>query len=180
MTMTWLKRLGLPGFLGLLLIAGAAWAQWSWLPQQRIQSDELASKARQLRHELLASAEQGPVKPVLTPDAAWQALWQSLPPSTQRTALQSEVLSSARAHGLSLAAVQFKGSPEGPAGLWRQRLVVPVEGTYTEVRAWLGQLLSQPALSLDALDIQRNEVMSDRVKARVSVSLWWRMPQGGH
>lgn len=180
MTMTGLRRLGLPGLLGLVLMAGAAWAHWAWLPRQKVQSDELASQARRLRHELLATAGQGPAQAVLTPDAAWQALWQSLPPATQRTALQSEVLASARAHGLTLAAVQFKGSPEGPAGLWRQRVVVPVEGSYAELRAWLGQLLGQPALSLDALDIQRSDVMSDRVKARVSVSLWWRLPQGAH
>lgn len=180
MTTTWLKRLGLPGLLGLVLIAGVAWVHWAWLPRQRMQSDDLASKARQLRHELLAVAGQGPAQIVLTPDAAWQAVWQRLPPATQRTALQAEVLASAKAHGLTLAAVQFKGSPEGPAGLWRQRVVVPVEGTYADLRAWLGLLLGQPALSLDALDIQRSEVMSDRVKARVSVSLWWRMPQGGH
>jgi hypothetical protein len=172
-----LKRLGLPGLLGLALLGGAAWVHWAWLPRQQAQADALASKARQLRHELLADADKGPAKPVLTPDAAWQAVWQSLPVSAQRTALQSDVLASAKVRGLSLAAVQFKGAPEGPAGLWRQRLVVPVEGPYTEVHGWVGQLLSQPALSLDALDIQRGDAMSDHVKARVSVSLWWRMAQ---
>ena len=169
-----LKRLGLPGLLGLALLAGAAWVQWSWLPRQQVQSDALASKARQLRHDLLAEAGKGPVAPVLTPDAAWQAVWQSLPESRQRTAMQSEVLDSARAHGLTLAAVQFKGAPEGPSGVWRQRLVLPVEGPYADVRGWLAQLLGQPALSLDALDIQRADAMSHVVKARVSVSLWWR------
>ncbi|MES2089038.1 MAG: hypothetical protein V4532_03510 [Pseudomonadota bacterium] len=181
MMTTVLKRLGLPGLMGLALLGGAAWGQWTWLPQQQVQADALDSKARQLRHALLAAtASTQRQAPVLTPDAAWQALWQSLPVSTQRTPLQSDIFASAQTHGLSLAAVQFKGGPEGPHGLWRQRLVMPVEGRYADVRAWVGQLLGQPALSLDALDVQRSDVMSDTVKARVSVSLWWRVAEGAH
>jgi hypothetical protein len=167
-----LKRLGLPGLLGIVLLGGAAWVNWSWLPQQQAQADALASKARQLRHDLLAGAAR-PAR-ATTPDAAWQSLRQSLPVFTQRTQLQSEILASARRLDLSLKAVQFKGGLEGATGLWRQRLVMPVEGRYVDVRAWVGQLLSQHALSLDALDIQHSDVMSDTVKARVSVSLWWR------
>jgi len=33
-------------------------------------------------------------------------------------------------------------------------------------------------LSLDAIDLQRTDVMGESVKARVSVSLWWRMAGG--
>ncbi len=83
-------------------------------------------------------------------------------------------MASARERGLALTTVQFNGAAQGTTGLWRQRLVLPVEGRYADVRSWLGQLLGEPALSLDALDIQRTDVMSDTVKAKVSVSLWWR------
>ncbi|MGH6645585.1 hypothetical protein [Aquabacterium sp.] len=172
-----LKRLGLPGLVGLLVLAGAGWGQAVWLPRQQAEAEAQASRARQLRHELLAADATGAKRAaerVLTPDAAWQSLWSQLPDSSQRTALQSQVLSSARDQGLSLSAVQFKGGPEGPPGLWRQRLTMPVEGRYADVRAWLALLLSEPALSLDAVDLQRTDVMGDAVKARISVSLWWR------
>lgn len=180
MTVKVLKRLGMPGLLGLLLLAGAAWAQWIWLPRQNSLADQQASRVRQLRHELLALAPKDgkPAQVVLTPDAAWQALWQKLPDAAQRTELQSQVLASARDRGLSLSTVQFKGAPEGPAGLWRQRLTLPVEGRYADVRAWLAQLLNEPALSLDALDLQRTDVMGESIKARVSISLWWRTSGG--
>lgn len=172
-----LKRLGLPGLLGTLLLAGAAWCQWDWLPRQHEQADVQASKARQFRHELLKAgqAAEGPAS-ALTPAQAWQTLWQSLPDAAQRTPLQSSVMASARERGLVLTTVQFNGAAQGTTGLWRQRLVLPVEGRYADVRSWLGQLLGEPALSLDALDIQRTDVMSDTVKAKVSVSLWWRQP----
>lgn len=174
-----IRRLGLPGLLGLAMLAASAWGHWVWLPEQQAQADMQASRARQLRHELLATnaKEKGAEAPVLTPDAAWQSLWTRLPEADQRAALQSQVLTSARDRGLKLAAVQFKGGPEGPPGLWRQRLTMPVEGRYADIRAWLSLLLGEPALSLDALDLQRTDVMGDLVKARVSVSLWWRMPE---
>ena len=175
MASTVVKRLGLPGLLGTLLLAGAAWGQWDWLPRQREQAEAQASKARQLRHELLQAAQTigGPAS-TLTPAEAWQALWQKMPEAAQRTPLQSTVMASARERGLVLTTVQFNGAAQGSTGLWRQRLILPVEGRYTDVRSWLGQLLSESALSLDALDIQRTDVMSDTVKAKVSVSLWWR------
>jgi len=174
------KRLGWPGVLGLALLAGSAWVQWQWLPRQARQAEEQASRIRQWRHELLALDQKGstPAKPVLSPDEAWQAVWWQLPDASRRTALQGLVLGSARDRGLTLSAVQFKGAPEGPAGLWRQRMTLPVEGRYADVRSWLAQLLSEPALSLDAIDLQRTDVMGESVKARVSVSLWWRMAGG--
>jgi Tfp pilus assembly protein PilO len=176
---TVMRRLGLPGGIGLLLLAAAAWANWSWLPQQAQQADALGSQARRLRHEMLA-AQSTPEKAqvVLTPEAAWQALLHGLPAADQRTALQEAVLASALGSGLSLSAVQFNGTVPGMPGLWRQRMTVPVEGRYDDVRAWLARLMAQPALSLDALDIQRGDVMSDNVKARASVSLWWRTEGG--
>ncbi|RZL00972.1 MAG: hypothetical protein EOP36_13435 [Rubrivivax sp.] len=173
------KRLGLPGWIGLVLLAGAAWLHWSWLPTRATQADTLASQARRVRHELLADqTTQAKAQPDLTPEAAWQALQQGLPSFEQRTALQETVLSSALTSGLSLSAVQFNGTAPGMPGLWRQRLTLPVEGRYDDVRGWLAKLLAQPALSLDALDIQRSDVMSDAVKARISVSLWWRTTGG--
>jgi hypothetical protein len=173
---TVVNRLGLPGLLGTLLLGAAAWCQWGWLPPQREQVEAQASKARQLRHELLKSGpEAGGSASALTPAEAWQTLWQKMPEATQRTPLQSTVMASARERGLILTTVQFNGAAQGTTGLWRQRLILPVEGRYMDVRSWLGQLLSEPALSLDALDIQRTDVMSDTVKAKVSVSLWWRL-----
>ena len=175
------RRLGLPGWIGLVLLAGSAWVNGSWLPQQTIQAEALASQARRLRHDLLAEqATAVKAQQVLTPEAAWQALQKGLPSAEQRTALQESVLASALGSGLTLSAVQFTGTAPGMPGLWRQRLTLPVEGRYEDVRAWLAQLLVQPALSLDALDIQRGDVMSDAVKARASVSLWWRTSEGTH
>jgi len=182
-----LARLGVAGCLGLLMLGGSAWVALSWLPVQRMQADELGSQARRLRHEMLAAAtpaQGAQAQTDRTPDEAWQTLWQGLPLAGERVGLQTAVLRAARDQGLQVSAVQYRGaiepwSAQAGAVLWRQRMVMPVEGAYPAVRAWVATLLAERALSIDAIDVQRPDVMGDQVKAQVSVSLWWRKPQGG-
>lgn len=183
-----LRRMGLVGALGLSLLLGAAWVHHVWLAQQLDQAAQAGSEARRLRHALLAQVESTAVdvsqaQRVGSPEQAWQTLWQALPLAEQRVALQAEVLSSAQARGLQVQAVQYKGQRQAWAvregsALWRQRMMMPVEGRYPAVRAWLAHLLTEPALSLDELDIQRPDANSDQVKVRVGVSLWWRQAEG--
>ena len=63
------------------------------------------------------------------------------------------------------------------AVLWRQRMVMPVSGTYPAMKAWMAQLIQEPALSIDELSLQRSDAASDQLQARVAVSLWWRKPE---
>jgi hypothetical protein len=204
MTVPKWQSLGLPGLVGLCLVALALWTQQRWVPAQQRELDEMGSQARRLRHELMASAPPAASgsstvgadsvakakglgvdlasASLSTPEQAWAAIWQGLPDASDRTPLQQAVLQSARQAGVEVTAVQYRGewarwvppSAKSGQGLWRQRLVMPVEGPYPAVRAWLNTLLLAPSLSLDALDVQRPDVASNKVKAQVSVSLWWR------
>lgn len=203
----WLKRLGWPGLVGLACLLGVAWLERAWLPAQQEQVQRTESDARRLRHELqaradaaaasasAASAAAGGVDPRAGPRAVWAVLWEGLPDAAARLALQRGVLQSAADAGIALGSVQLRGefenwldkapapsgnpgSPGSAQGLWRQRMVLPVQTSYPALRTWIDALLRQPALSIDALDIQRADPMSDQVKAQVSVSLWWRQDRG--
>jgi outer membrane murein-binding lipoprotein Lpp len=165
----WMKRLGWPGLVGVAALAGVLWVERAWLPQQQAQVQQTASDARRLRHELQARADAvqaaasaassatQAIDPKAGPRAVWAVLWDGLPDASERLALQSGVLSAAKDAGIALGSVQMRGelSPwldkTQAQGLWRQR-----------------------ALSIDSLDIQRADPMSDQVKAQVTVSLWWR------
>lgn len=190
----WLRQLGWPGVLGAVALVVATWVIQHELPKQRAQLQQVESDGRRLRHQLQARAEatraaeeaaarasaRGQVDVNADSRALWRGLWQDLPDASQRLKLQRAVLASAQEAGVPLAGVQLRGeavswvSDEHPQGLWRQRLVLPVQAGYPALRTWLSLLLREPALSLDSLDIQRSDPTSDQVKAQVSVSLWWR------
>lgn len=194
----WLRQLGWPGVLGALALMAAVWCIQFELPQQQAQLKQIESDGRRLRHQLLARAEsiraaedaaaraseRGLVDANAGSQALWRGLWQDLPDASQRLNLQRAVLASAQEAGVPLAGVQWRGEVVSwvgdahPQGLWRQRLVMPVQAAYPALRTWLSLLLREPALSLDSLDIQRSDPMSDQVKAQVSVSLWWRQERG--
>lgn len=191
---TALLRVGIPGWLGVGLLALAAWLHWSWLPVQRDQVDALSSDVRHARHELQddgalsfsgrpASAAQPWDLRGLSPEAAWQTVWDTLPDEAQRMSWLAAVTTSAQKVGVHVASVQYRGavepwSPHQGQSLWRQRMAMPIEGRYGDVRAWLGTLLNQSNLSLDTLEVTRSDTTTDQVKGRVSLSLWWRTQAG--
>jgi len=188
----WLRQLGWPGLLGLLTLAACVWqVQWA-LPQRRAEVAQTESDTRRLRHELLAKSQAATsvasAPPRDEPRQAWSRLWASLPDEQQRLALQGRVLASAEQVGVSLPSVQWQGEAvrwvnpgaASASGLWRERMAMPVQTSYPALRSWLDRLQREPALSVDAIDIQRNDLGSDQVRAQVSVSLWWRLNGKDH
>ncbi len=186
----WVRRLGLVGLLGAGMLVSAVWFAWVYLPQQRNELARTESDVRRLRHGLIAQlnsaeavqADRPAAAPAL-PEQAWQALWSALPSQPQRMALQAQVLRAAQQSGLQIAAVQFEGQRErwarqGDEVLWRQRMVLPVHGTHPALMSWLQLLLREPALSIEVLGIRRDAVDQAQLQAQVSLSLWWRQPEG--
>ncbi|MGE5452834.1 MAG: hypothetical protein ACM3VZ_13460 [Acidobacteriota bacterium] len=190
---TRVRALGLPGALGLTLIVLWGWLQWQWLPAHQAQADSLASDVRRLRHALQdgpdpqrgATRSTRPAWDVsgLPADQAWQAVWDALPDESQRLSLLKAVTTSAGQLTVSVPSVQYRGAAEPWSAhqgqvLWRERVALPVEGRYGDVRAWLGTLLNQSNLSVDAVEVNRSDTTTDQVKGRVALSLWWRAKEG--
>ena len=176
-------QLGVPGWVGLVLCIGAAAAWSGLLPQARSEVDDQKQRAMLLREQLgrgstVAQGASSPELPVAKrAQDAWAHWWRALPDREQGMRMQADVLAAAKAHGVLTQSVQFQGAPmKALPMVWRQQMSLPAEGSYPALRAWLAQLNSQKALSIDSLDINRADPMSDQVKARVTVSLWWRVP----
>lgn len=184
------QRLGLPGLLGLVAMAGALWWQQTSTSvhadtEAALQeADRLRSVLRQASIDVqnrASDGQDGTDAALMPPTAAWQTLWQRLPLASQRMTLQSQVWRSAQTLGLQLPSLQVQAQREtwvptsaDGHGLWRQRMQLPVEGSYDSVRAWVQALQQVPGLGIDGLDVQRPDPRSEGVKAQVRLSLWWR------
>lgn len=188
----WLRTMGLPGLLGVTFMALSMWVVLTWVPSQREQVERLASDVRHLRHDL-QQKDAGDVhqpsadKPWdvsgLSPEAAWQSVWDVLPDESAGISLMKMVTASGEKIGVTVASVQYRGAPEKWSQhdgqyLWRQQMSMPIEGRYGDVRSWIGTFLHQSNLSLDAVEISRPDTTSDHVKGRVSLSIWWRTVKG--
>lgn len=174
-----LARLGAPGLLGLLLMAGALGLWVGVVPAARQSLVEQQEQVEHVREQLKAGSTPGTASASLSTqsDLAWQTLWGALPEEADGNALMTGVLAAAQRQGVTLGAVQFSSEPlKGLAPVGRQRLVLPVEASYPALRFWLAEVLQHPSVSLDALDVSRDQVMSDQVRARVTLSLWWKRP----
>lgn len=173
-----LRSAGVPGLVALGLGLAVAWGWGIWLPALQAELVDAQDQVAQLRQRLKAGvdpARHADVHQADGAEATWQALWASLPTAADAMHRQGALLSAATSQGLSIESVQYRGSAtQALPGLWRQQVSLPLEAPYPAIRAWLGWVLQQPALSVDALDIARTDPMSEAVKARVQLSLWWR------
>lgn len=189
---TVLAGLGWPGITGLLMGAIGAWGAAQMLPAWRASVDEDEAQVAHLRHQLQqqtkaharadastkASKAEVPVPDEITPPLVretWSRTWAALPTGADAVARQSAVLSQATERGVAVPNVQYRGAALSTLpSVWRQQMVLPVEAPYPALRAWLGAVLQDRAVSLDALDVVRADPMGEQVKARVALSVWWR------
>lgn len=180
--LTWL---GWPGVSGVALLLCAWVLHGVWLPGLQAEHDEAQSQVDLLRHQLQSQAQaarategaQGAKAAAssLTAEQAWAALWQRLPEHADITARQADALDRATRLGLRLDSVQFKGAPvKDLPQVWRQQITLPLQGRHADLMAWLNHAWAQADWSIDGLDLTRDDVMSDQVKARVTLSIWAR------
>lgn len=185
-------RLGLPGWVGIGLLAFTAWGEWVEAPAIRQETASL-HRSWQARTRELSQLRADPRQAVaVSPQQALDAIYGRLVPHDGRSAALAALLSQAQAAGLQVQAVSYRAqeyraqaarahgpspgsSADGLPGVVRHEVALPVRGPYPALREWLAQSLgTQPALSLDALQIKRSDALADTVDARISLSLWVR------
>ena len=188
----WAALLGWPGWMGLLMLGMAVALYVTWLPALQAEHEEATTQVEHQRKQLqqlserlaLADAAQASGhtpeadKRVPLPESAeqaWALLWPMLPERSLMLARQTAILKSAELQGIKMESVQFQGAAlKALPQVWRQQISLPVQAPYGALARWLTQVRSLPGLSIDTLEISRDDVMSDQVKGRVALSIWMR------
>lgn len=166
------RGLGLPGLAGaLLLVATVVYALLAVLPaqQETVAAQQHAARAA----TLLAQVRSGAIKGPQTPEQRAQAFYAALPVQSDVTRWIEQIYSAAAAEKLSLVQGEYSHADVPGTRLTRYRIVLPVRGTYAQVRRFVAaSIASVPSLSLDDLSLQRQNVGEPDVDALVHLSMY--------
>ena len=159
------RPLGALGLAGLGLLVAALLLQGF-----RMASLQPAIQAQQAKLAMLqraaAQREAAPPPAPLNPLA-------TLPPTGEASEMVGELERLARANGLSLPRGQYSVSSLTGTSLQRWRLVLPIDGPYPALHAFLASALERlPNLTLDELKLKRDRIESTQLQAELRLSLF--------
>ena len=162
----WLNRLGAAGVIGVgVLLASAGFYLSAVVPAGR----ELA--AQRLAAERMRS--RTPYQPVAADGRAEELrrFYNLFPPVEKLTDELERLYGLAREAKLELAQGEYR--LEKPAtGLWSYRVVLPVRGTYPQIRGFVAAVLkSMPIASIDGLRFERKKVGETLLEAQMRLTL---------
>ncbi len=166
-----LHRLGLPGALGaILLVVAAVYGVFGLLPANEARS---AAEARAARaEERLARLQRGDEPMPQTPASQLASFHQALPAQEEATAAMDRIYAAAATEGLTLARGEYQLLVEPETRLARYQILLPVRGSYLQLRRFLGAALAAvPALALDDVEFQRKEISQTTLEGRVRMTL---------
>jgi hypothetical protein len=170
----WLNRLGAAGVLGVgVLLACAGFYLSAVVPAQR----ELA--AQQLAAEQLRA--RTPRQAVATTGRAdeLRRFYNLFPPIEQLPQELDRLYGLARGARLELAQGEYRLEKRG-GGLWPYRVVLPIRGTYPQIRAFVGSVLqTMPTASVDGLRFERKKVGETALEAQIRLTLHFQ-PRDDH
>lgn len=172
-TLVWLRlrhfgrRLGWPAVLGAALVTAAVAVDAFGVSALEEGIEQVRKKRGELRQQI-ARAAGGDGAPMLQLD--------QLQDRQRVEVLLAELHASAAANGVSLAQGEYRLQAEPGTRLARYRMILPAQGSYVQLRAWLDALAaSQPGLQVDEMALKRENISQDGIEARISLSLLVRL-----
>lgn len=161
----WGRCLGATGLAGIGLLAAALLLQLAAVAPARDAVATQAERLATLRHAAAARAAEPPPQPV-DPLAG-------LPPAGAAAQQIGELERLAHAHDLDLPRGQYSVAPLAGTSLQRWQLVLPLEGPYPALHAFLAAALERlPNLALDELKLERESIESVDLQAELRLSLF--------
>ena len=163
-----LHRHGWPAAAGLLL--GLIALLWQFVVVQAVRDQVLTQQVaqRELRHQHAAQSTPQQVAGNRLSD-----LYASLPTGSGALAAIERLHQAAALHGVELPQGDYRLSRDASGALLRYQITLPARGRYPQLRAWLAELMNGlPTVALDGLALQRDDVGTAQVDARVRLTLF--------
>lgn len=141
----------------------------------------LASQAQSLR-ERVAALESHAGKPrrdaePVRPASQLAVFYEQLPGVAQAPEVVRQLHDHAHSAGLVLERGEYRPLPDASAKLVRYQIVLPVRGSYPQVRRFLaGAMRDMPGLALDGIGFQRDKGASGQLEVQLRFTAFLRMP----
>ncbi|MDB6002688.1 MAG: hypothetical protein JWP52_4387 [Rhizobacter sp.] len=168
-----LRSLTPAGVAGVVLLLAAALHQWLLV---------LPADARlaALRDQALTTSASGHTREAEPQASAAEQLadFQAALPQPDSIPLWlGKINSAAAANGLLLASGEYRIERRPTERLMRYQLTLPVKGSYTQIRGFVGAVLADvPAASVDDIQMRRESAVAPTLDGRVRLSLFLAQP----
>lgn len=170
----WLRHLGWPAALALALLALAG-GYYSAVTLPRLQHIESLQSQQAVQRQDIARARQALAKAELTPEQRLERFYLSFPGSTSATEWLEKIYQVADKQTLNPSKGDFKITPDQGSQLLRYEIMLPVSGTYPQLRAFLlGVLEEVPSAVLQDVRLKRENIGQDKVDANVRFIVYLR------
>ncbi len=163
------ERLGRSGVVGVALVAFAVALYLSTVAPLQAERARLAGEAARLeqRPQASAAAEKG------TPAEQLATFYAFLPPPQSSPDWLGKINAAAKAKGLVLRSGEYKLDRVADQKFARYQITLPVAGTYTQIRGFVGQVLADvPAAALEEITLRRESAASPTLEARIRLTLY--------
>jgi Tfp pilus assembly protein PilO len=171
-----IQAIGLPGVAGIaLLLFSLSFAFSSLLPSWR-ELERHRTVAASARERLPEGAAPASIREA-SPAAELRAFYEIFPARSDAPALLSQVYAAAEDRKLLLSRGEYGRSTDPQTGLARYRIVLPVRGSYSQVREFVAATLQAvPVLALDEVSFERPKISEGEVEARIRLTLYLKGP----
>lgn len=165
-----LGRAGLGAALlsGLALVLGVASVLPQWQAVRELRATEADASVQVQR------MQRGELKIAVKPEQqALDTLRQQLPGQPEASELIERLYRLASAERISLARGEYALGVDPKTQLARYQIVLPLRGSYPQIRGFLQALLGQlPTLVLEDLELQRKRIGDSELNGRLRMTLY--------
>lgn len=168
-----LRRIGVSGLMGLLLLAVAGMTAYFLIPKAKKQSLVLQQEQSVAKDSVTKANELRRKSPNTVSQLQNFLNW--LPPLASNAQDVDKLFSLAIDSGIELQKVDYQLTTEPGAQFLRYQVTVPVKDKYLAVRQFAsGALNSLPHLALDELQFSRPQSTADVVDAQLRFTFFYR------
>ncbi|MGV8918047.1 MAG: pilus assembly protein PilO [Pseudomonas sp.] len=168
----YLQGLGVPGLAGMaLLVLALGYGAVGLLPGWR--SLENLNQQTREASEYLAKMEDGSVAAPVVPQRQLDDFRNKLPAQPQATLAIDKIYAMAAQEQITLARGDYALGVDPKTHLARYQILLPVRGSYPQLRRFLHALLSQlPAVVLEDVEFQRKHIADSELTGRIRLTLY--------